>query len=159
MYSGPPGGPDILTSLEPRAVHNAVRSKNADPVLRSIIIEIGAGACNYCFVVVVAGERGQVHRLSDDAPASRELQLSIAVRAERHGITASCVGVRADAFAIRGAPGTHLQEAAGVHTGHANLLQPSLRICRASLFQIPEIECWGMKLRTRNGPAFLNAKL
>ena len=159
MYSGPPGGPDFQTNLEPRAVHNAVRSKDADAVLRSIIIEIGAGACNSCFVVVVAGELGQVHRLSDGEPASRELQLSSAVCAERHGITASCVGVRADAFAIRGAPVSHLQDAAGVHTGHANLLQPSLRICRASLFQIPEIECWGMKRRTRNGPAFLNPKL
>ena len=128
-------------------------------MLRSIVIEIGAGAGNYCFVVVVVGERGQVHRLSDDAPASRELQLSIAVRAERHGITVSCVGVRADSFATRGAPGSHLQDAAGVHTWHANLLKPSLRICRASFFYIPEMECWGMKLRTRNGPAFRNAEM
>ena len=53
-----------------------------------------------------AGRRAESNtQRSDDGPASRGLQCALAVRAERHGITASGIGARTDAFSIRGAPG------------------------------------------------------
>ena len=53
-----------------------------------------------------AGRRAESNaQRSDDGPAYRELQCALAVRAERHGITASGVVARTDAFAIRGATG------------------------------------------------------